>query len=66
MKINVGILSQEGFESGFVILFENGLELRTKSVFWMVEEEKDKVRQQFDEVVARLQERGFELSEDVK
>lgn len=65
MRFNVGVKTQEGFESGFVIVFENGLVLHTKSVLWVGTEEKEKVRQQYEEVIEKLQKAGFELSADV-
>jgi hypothetical protein len=67
MKYNHGVLSQEGFDSGYVIVFENGLVLKTKSVLWAGRDGKEEVRKQLDEVLQILEKSpGFELSQDVQ
>lgn len=67
MKFNSGTLSQEGFESGFVLVLENGLVLKSKSVLWAGSEEKNKVKKQFEEFVDALKNtKIFEPSSDVQ
>lgn len=67
MLFNNGELIQDGFVAGFVILLENGLVLKTESVLWSSEEEKEKIRQKFDEFVTALKSsKDFEYSVTVQ
>ena len=63
MLFNVGTLSQEGFDSGYFIIFENGLVLKTESVLWLSIDEKNKIKSSLEEVVNKLELSGFELSD---
>lgn len=65
MLFNVRSLSQEGFDSGYVIIFENGLVLKTESILWSSVDEKIKIKSSFDEVVNKLELSGFKRSESI-
>lgn len=54
MKFEVGKKTQEGFDSSYVIIFENGLMLSTQSVLWLCVEEREAVKEKFEEVITFL------------
>lgn len=58
MKFNHGELSQEVFVSGWVIVFENGLLLKSESVLWRTEAEQAVVKAKFTEVIELLSSSG--------
>jgi hypothetical protein len=65
MKFNIGTTNQEGFVSSFVIVFENGLVLKSNSILWETQQESDALQKKFDEVVEELKANGFEFSEEI-
>lgn len=66
IKFNFGELSQDEIPSGLVLLFENGLVLKSKSLLWMGKDDKVALRQQFDSVMDALSSSAsFEFSADV-
>lgn len=54
MRVNAGTLSQEDFPSGYILLFENGLALRSPSVLWLGKAQAAEVTRQFEEIVEAL------------
>ena len=67
IKFNHGELSQEGFVSGLVIVFENGLRLSSESLLWSTAEYAEGVLAKFNEVIAALESSGtFVYSTEVQ
>jgi hypothetical protein len=61
MKFKTGELQKEGFTSALVIKFENGLVLRTyDDMVWAGRKKSEEMEKQFQELVARLKEAGFQ------
>lgn len=54
MKFETFLLQKEGFDAGYKIVFENGLELLTHNVVWKSVEDREKIKQQFLEFVEYL------------
>lgn len=65
MKFNVGKLTQEGFISGYVVVFENGMILRSQSPLWLEQSERDKMRFDFDAVVEALKNNSLTYDENL-
>lgn len=55
MKAKVTLFEKEGFVSGFGLLFDNGLVLRTNTdLAWCSEKEKKEITDKFKEVIQQL------------
>lgn len=65
MKFNVGELTQEGFISGYVVVFENGMILRSPSPLWLEQSERDKMHFDFDAVVEALKNNSLTYDENL-
>jgi len=61
MKAEIGTAEQESFISAYLLRFDNGLILRTKDCLWLSGSEKTKIKEQFAEVVRKLQQAGVEI-----
>jgi hypothetical protein len=51
MKFNVGVLTSESFTVAHIIVFENGIVLRSPPVEWLGIDEQKKVADDFEDIV---------------
>ena len=64
-EIRLATFEQEGFVSGYGLMFENGMILKTQGqdMVWGGKEKSDKAKANFWEVVELLKQHGFEVKE---
>lgn len=62
MQVTVLQGTQEGFTTNLILQFENGLELKTtKNLVWAGQSGREEITNQFNEVVAKLKQAGFDV-----
>lgn len=63
MKYDIGTYSQEGFETAYALIFENGIELRTKSFLWETAESKKEIKKKFQQILNAIEKNELELTD---
>lgn len=62
MRVTVQQGKREGFTTDLFLVFENGLELKTaKNLVWAGKAGREETTKQFNEVVAKLKDAGFDV-----